>query len=80
MDVSVKELRAQPGRILSMVKAGDEVTITMRGKPTAKIIPIIDTPAESEDDMFIGFGIWKNREDMEDTAAYVADMRKGRSI
>jgi prevent-host-death family protein len=81
MEVTVKELRSQPGRILSMVQSGKDITITMRGKPAARIIPIDEANSEtSKDDFFIGFGIWKNRDDMADSTAFVNKMRKGREI
>ncbi|MDR1087681.1 MAG: type II toxin-antitoxin system prevent-host-death family antitoxin [Coriobacteriales bacterium] len=81
MEVTVKELRSQPGRILSMVQSGRDITITMRGKPAAKIIPLDQAKCEvAEDDFFLGFGIWKDRDDMADSTAFVEKMRKGRDI
>ncbi len=79
MEVSVKELRKQPGRIISMVGSGNSITITMRGKPAAKIVPL-DEPTETENDDFFAFGMWEDREDMKDPSAFVADLRKGRSL
>jgi prevent-host-death family protein len=80
MKVSVKELRTQPGRIISMVSAGNDITITMRGKPTAKIVPLDYVPKEAEADELIAFGMWRYREDMADPSAYVANLRKGRRV
>lgn len=82
MEVSVKELRKQPGRIISMVGSGNSITITMRGKPAAKIVPL-DEPVKEKntfDDELFAFGMWKDREDMKDPSAFVADLRKGRSL
>lgn len=39
MDVSVTELRANLAAFLDRVQAGDEITITDRGEPVARIVP-----------------------------------------
>ncbi|GHU61669.1 hypothetical protein AGMMS49983_01790 [Clostridia bacterium] len=80
MQITVKELRKQPGRIISMAGAGNDITITMRGKPTAKIVPLDYVPAEKSEDGLIAFGMWKDREDLKDPAAFVAELRKGRTL
>jgi prevent-host-death family protein len=81
MEVTTKQLRIQPGRIISEVKNGQEITVTYRGKACAKIIPINtrkkNTLKEPEDELF---GIWKDRTDMEDVAQYVRNLRKGRKL
>jgi len=43
---AVSELKALLSKYLSQVKAGEEVVITDRGKPIAKIIPIARADAE----------------------------------
>ena len=40
MDVSVTELRANLAAFLDKVQAGDEITITDRGEPIARIVPL----------------------------------------
>ena len=83
MIISTKQLRMQPGRIISMVNNGQNVTITYRGKPSAKIIPIVNRKDidmkeyDSENELF---GLWKNREDTKDVEQYIRNMRKGRKI
>lgn len=80
MEITTKQLRVQPGRIITQVNNGMDVTITYRGKACAKIIPIkeIETKnVDSEDELF---GIWKNRKDMENVEQYVRDIRKGRKL
>ena len=39
MKVTTKQLRIEPGRIISQAAGGQEITVTYRGKPCAKIIP-----------------------------------------
>ena len=79
MEISAKQLRVQPGKIISHVNKGLDVTITYRGKPSAKIVPINKkeiTVENTEDELF---GIWKDRKDL-NVEQYVRDMRKGRKL
>ena len=39
MDVGVRDLRNQTGRVIDAVKAGERVTLTVRGEPVADIVP-----------------------------------------
>jgi prevent-host-death family protein len=81
MEISTKELRIQPGRIISQVVSGQEITITYRGKPRAKIVPIIDKKSfVSKEDENELFGIWKNRNDTENVEQFVRSIRKGRKV
>lgn len=81
MEVTVKELRTQAGRIISMAGSGNDITVTVRGKPAAKIVSLdYVPPQEGADDELPAFGMWKDREDMENPSAFVADLRKGRNL
>jgi prevent-host-death family protein len=48
--VSVKELKADPGRYLDEVLAGEEVLIEDQNQPVAKIIPF---SVDDEDDAYL---------------------------
>ncbi len=76
MEVTTKELRIQPGRIIDQVSTGQEVTITFRGKPLAKIVPYA-TVIEKNNTISM-FGLWKNHEDDISVEEKVRDLRKGR--
>jgi prevent-host-death family protein len=81
MEITTKQLRIQPGRVIAQVNKGQEITLTYRGKACAKIIPINnkqDIILEETDNEL--FGMWKDREDMEDVEQYVRNMRKGRKL
>jgi prevent-host-death family protein len=81
MEVTTKQLRIQPGRIISQVNNGQEITITYRGKAFAKIIPLKTESAKQNTDAENElFGIWKNREDIQDVEQYVRSIRKGRDL
>jgi prevent-host-death family protein len=73
----MKELKTRPGRIISMVNDGNEITVTLRGKPAAKIVPVERSAAAAPDD---AFGIWKDRRDMDDVDAFLDSMRKDREL
>jgi prevent-host-death family protein len=39
MEVGVRELRNETARIIDAVRAGERVTLTVRGEPVADIVP-----------------------------------------
>ena len=79
MEITAKQLRIEPGKIISRAANGQEITITYRGKPCAKIVPIAAKKrlvAESDE----LFGIWKNRADTSNVEQFVRNIRKGRKL
>jgi len=81
MEITAKQLRIEPGRIISQVNNGQEITITYRGKPRAKIVPIVNKKAISIDGQNDElFGIWEKRKDTENVEEYIRTMRKGRKL
>lgn len=77
MKASAKDLRFHSKEILDTVSRGEEVVITFRGKPHAKIVPI-DTDEKGQKSDLKLFGIWKDHQDTKDVEKYVRDLRKGR--
>jgi prevent-host-death family protein len=77
MEITTKQLRIQPGRIISQVSAGQEITVTYRGKPSAKIIPIGAANSDTPEELF---GIWKDRDDIGNVGQYVRAIRKKRKL
>lgn len=79
MKATAKELRFHSKALLDAVSRGDSVVITFRGKPCAKLVPYGDNNLaehlQSEDDLF---GIWRDRDDIENVGDYVRDLRKSR--
>jgi prevent-host-death family protein len=80
MEVSTKELRIQPGKIIDQVVNGQEITVTFRGKALAKIIPLKKRIQSIEKDETSIFGLWRNHEQIENVEDYVRDLRKGRQF
>lgn len=79
MTVSTKELRTRTKEIMEAMKRGEEVIITYRGKPAAKIVPIREKRdegrKESDDSLF---GVWKDNPAVEDVGEFIDEVRGGR--
>jgi prevent-host-death family protein len=80
MEVTTKELRIQPGKIIDQVVNGQEITITYRGKALAKIVPFSNSNQKDRDDDVSIFGMWKDHNDVQTVEASVRQMRKGREF
>ncbi len=79
MTVSVLELRKGVGRILKALDRNEPVTLLYRGKPRAMIQPLpVQAGARRSVADHPVFGMWKDRKDMADVAAYVRRIRRGR--
>jgi prevent-host-death family protein len=77
MEVSTKELRIQPGKIIDQVVNGEEITVTFRGKALAKIVPFKKRiQAVTKDEISI-FGLWKDHDQIASVDDYIRDIRKG---
>ena len=77
MKATAKDLRFNSKGLLDTVHRGEEVVITFRGKPCAKLIPY-----EGEDGQKTAnelFGIWKDNDLVKNVDEYVRGLRKGRS-
>ncbi len=48
MEASVRELKGQLSRYLQRVAAGEDVTVTLRGRPIARLVRVAPEPAERE--------------------------------
>ena len=75
MKATAKDLRFHSKDLLDTVNRGEEVVITFRGKPCAKLIPFEAVKKTSKNELF---GIWKDDENTENVDNYVRNIRKGR--
>jgi len=77
MRATAKDLRFHSKEILETVSRGEEVVITYRGKPHAKLIPLepVSTPVAEDNKLF---GIWKDHEAIENVYEFIREKRKGR--
>jgi len=76
MKISTKELRIHPGRIIEQVSLGEEVIVTFRGRPLARILPF---RAPEEEEISI-FGLWKDHPSGQSVNQEVRDIREGRFV
>ncbi len=77
MQATAKDLRFHAKELLESVLRGEEIIITYRGKPRAKLIPLKQTKINKSNKNEL-FGIWKDRNDMDNVNDYIRDIRKGR--
>jgi len=76
MKATAKDLRFHSKELLDTVSRGEEVIITFRGKPCAKLIPYRDIRKVSAENEL--FGIWRDNDRIQDVDEYVRGLRKGR--
>jgi len=76
MKATAKDLRFHSKELIDSVTRGEEVVITYRGKPCAKLVPYQDLKNKKEKNEL--FGIWKDNELTNDVGSYVRNLRKGR--
>lgn len=79
MKTTAKNLRYNTKEILSAVKCGEEVIITYRGSPAAKIVSVSKEKRTVKKDNAL-FGIWKEYKETENVSAYVREKRKNRKL
>jgi prevent-host-death family protein len=77
MNATAKQLRFDTKSLLQSVARGEEVTITMRGKPVARLVTI-DRRRKKNLEIDTIFGMWSDRADLRDVPGYVRKIRKGR--
>lgn len=79
MKATAKDLRVHSKELLDAVSRGEDVVITFRGKPCAKLVPYekSDKPTVLDDKDYL-FGIWADRTDIQSVEEYVQSLRKGR--
>jgi len=82
--VTIKELRDNLAQIIEEVAiAGKQVEITKFGKKKAVLVPFgiaqksIRKRAQINFAKLPGVGMWKDREDMKDSAKWVENLRRG---
>ncbi len=76
MKATAKDLRFHSKELLDSVKRGEEVVITFRGKPCAKLIPYEEKKEETVKKEL--YGIWEDNDIIQDVEEYVRGLRKGR--
>jgi prevent-host-death family protein len=81
MELSTKALRSQARLLLDAVARGETVTITYRGRPSARVVPLEGAERTPHADRLTDselFGLWADRDDPPDVDAQVRVLRQGR--
>lgn len=76
MIVSAKDLRFKISMLFDVLTKGEDIIITYRGKPKAKLISFEDPDNNEKSDAL--FGMWKDQES--DVDELVRHMRQGRKF
>ncbi len=77
MKATAKDLRFHSKELLDTVNRGEEVVITFRGKPCAKLIPYREKRGKIIKNEL--FGIWKDNNIVQGVDEYIRKLRKGRA-
>ncbi len=85
MNANIVDLRYRMKDVLLAIDRGETVTVLYRGKKKAKLVPIAqgsrasdaDAPKTKDQPLF---GLWKDRDDLADPAAYVRTLRRPRPV
>lgn len=79
MQASARDLRVHAARLLEAVERGEEVTITYRGKPRARLVPVQGERGRGGIEARSAlFGAWRDRDDAADVEALVNRLRESR--
>jgi prevent-host-death family protein len=76
MKATAKDLRFHSKDLIDSVNRGEEVVITFRGKPCAKLVPYQEQKRKTGKNEL--FGIWKDNDATQNVDEYVRNLRKGR--
>lgn len=76
--VTAKQLRLKTSEILKKVRKGNDVMVTFRGRPVARIVSVGGRRKGKDLLDFAAIGMWADRKDMSDASAWVRKIRKPR--
>ncbi len=76
MKATAKDLRFHSKELIDSVNRGEEVVITFRGKPCAKLVPYRELKNKKEENEL--FGMWQDNDITKNVDKYVRKIRKGR--
>lgn len=76
MRATAKDLRFKSRELIDSVNRGEEVVITFRGKPCAKLVPYQELKKQTEKNEL--FGMWQDNDMTQNVDEYVRSLRKGR--
>jgi antitoxin (DNA-binding transcriptional repressor) of toxin-antitoxin stability system len=78
MKATIVDLRYRMKDVLRGIDRGEFVTVLYRGKEKARLVPVKTQSSAPSDHP--ACGMWADREDMADPAAYVRRLRQNRTV
>ncbi len=78
MEVNAVDLRRSTGKILKALKGRERITLSRRGKPVGRIVPIEEEAGAADLTAHPAFGMWKSDESQKSVPETVRDLRRGR--
>ncbi len=79
MKATAKDLRFHSKELLDTVRRGEEVLITYRGKPCAKLVPVEEAGVQSDKESPELFGIWDDDDQVGSVQDFIDKARDSRS-
>ncbi|PID41841.1 MAG: type II toxin-antitoxin system prevent-host-death family antitoxin [Gammaproteobacteria bacterium] len=76
MEATAEDLRFHSKKLIESVNRGEEVIITYKGKPCAKLVPYEENEESTQEHEL--FGMWKDKKETEDVNDYLNSLRRGR--
>lgn len=80
MKASIVDLRYRMKDVLRAIDRGETVTVLYRGKEKARLVPVGAAEKLPEAACQPFYGMWKDRKDMANPAAYVRKIRQPRYV
>jgi len=75
MKATVLDLRYRMKDVLAAVDRGEPVTVSHRGRPKARLVPVETAAKARKPSMHPAFGIWRYRRDLADVPGHVRKLR-----
>lgn len=85
-NISTKELRDNLAEVLEKVAIGGQSFVVSKfGRKKAMLVPVdkadeVERKGKRDLRLLTAFGVWKNRKDITDSAAWVANLRRTQSL
>ncbi len=79
MKATIVDLRYRMKDVLRAIDRGETVTVLYRGKEKARLVPIAAKSSLSKASDHPACGMWADRGDMADPAAFVRKIRQNRT-
>jgi antitoxin (DNA-binding transcriptional repressor) of toxin-antitoxin stability system len=78
MKATILDLRYRTKDVLKAIERGETVAVLYRGKEKALLMPSAPNQPGTALRKSEAFGLWKDRKDLRNVAAFVRSMREGR--